>query len=62
MSTRLVLSGSIIVVLVGMAVTLAGCSSDASRSNWDTGPGNAHLRYYGGPKNGLWPDVDAKAR
>jgi hypothetical protein len=61
---RLVLSCGVSIALIGVAVTLDACSSDANRSNL-TSPasdGNVRMRYYGGPKNGLWPDVDAKAR
>jgi hypothetical protein len=58
-----VLNCGLSIALFGIAVTLAACSSDADRSKFeDPSTANTHLRYYGGPKNGLWPDADAKTR
>jgi len=42
------------IALVGLGACLAGCVSDLGATATDA-PGTHQMRYYGGPKDPMWP-------
>jgi predicted small secreted protein len=45
---------AVAVAVVVLCATLSGCISDMTTSSAHN-TGDAHLRYYGGPKSPMWP-------